>query len=93
MLARNDVGGQSRIRGAFAVRLSVQLGDKPYLMGDAPCGTDATAFALLAGILTPFFTSQLRQRTAQFGNLTAYVDRLMPQYYPDFAWAEQQQAA
>jgi glutathione S-transferase len=73
--------------------LSVQLGDKPYLMGETPCGTDATAFAAVAGILTPFFTSQLRQRTEQFGNLTAYVDRMMLQYYPDFAWARLQQAA
>ena len=41
------------VRSLFA--LSVQLGDKPYLMGDTPCGTDATAFGALAGILTPFF--------------------------------------
>ena len=40
--------------------LSVQLGDKPYLMGDKPCGVDATAFGALAGILTPFFASKLR---------------------------------
>jgi glutathione S-transferase len=73
--------------------LSVQLGDKPYLMGEAPCGTDATAFGALAGILTPFFTSSLRERTEQFGNLTAYVDRMMLQYYPDFAWASLRQAA
>ena len=43
------------VRSLFA--LSVQLGDKPYLMGDTPCGTDATAFGALAGILTPFFDS------------------------------------
>ena len=79
------------VRSLFA--LSVQLGDKPYLMGDAPCGTDATAFGALAGILTPFFTSQLRERTEHFQNLTDYVDRMMLQYYPDFAWASQQQAA
>src|SRR5712671_6236693 len=60
-------------RSLFA--LSVQLGDKPYLMGDTPCGTDATAFGALAGILTPFFASQLRERAEQFQNLTAYVDR------------------
>ena len=48
------------VRSLFA--LSVQLGDKPYLMGDTPCGTDATAFGALAGILTPFFDSQLRER-------------------------------
>ena len=33
------------VRSLFA--LSVQLGDKPYLMGDTPCGTDATAFGAL----------------------------------------------
>jgi hypothetical protein len=62
-------------------------------MGDTPCGTDATAFGALAGILTPFFTSHLRQRTEQFGNLVAYVDRMMLQYYPEFAWMPLRQAA
>jgi glutathione S-transferase len=79
------------VRSLFA--LSVQLGDKPYLMGDSPCGTDATAFGALGGILTPFFSSQLRERTERFENLTAYVDRMMQQYYPDFAWAPLRQAA
>ena len=78
-------------RSLFA--LSVQLGDKPYLMGETPCGTDATAFGVLAGILTPFFTSELRQRTEKFGNLTAYVNRMMLRYYPEFAWIPQRQAA
>ena len=73
--------------------LSVQLGDKPYLMGDSPCGTDATAFGALAGILTPFFDSQLRERTDRFENLSAYVDRMMVRYFPDFAWAPLKQAA
>ena len=63
------------------------------IWGEAPCGTDATAFGVLAGILTPFFSSPLRQRTEQYGNLTAYVDRMMLRYYPDFAWAPQRQAA
>ncbi len=79
------------VRSLFA--LSVQLGDKPYLMGDLPCGTDATVFAMLAGILTPYFTSALRERTLQFGNLVAYVDRLMDRYYPEFVWTPQQEAA
>jgi hypothetical protein len=48
---------------------------------------------MLAGILTPFFTSQLRERTEQFQNLTDYVDRMMQQYYPDFAWTPVRQAA
>ena len=73
--------------------LSVQLGDKPYLMGEKPCGTDATAFGVLAGILTPFFASKLRTRAEEFENLAAYVERMMQQYYPDFAWKEQREAA
>jgi glutathione S-transferase len=66
--------------------LSVLLGGKIYLMGQEPCGTDATAFAALAGILTPFFDSPLRQRALQFANLINYVDRVMLLYYPDYAW-------
>jgi hypothetical protein len=62
-------------------------------MGETPCGTDATAFGALAGILTPFFVSKLRERAQRFQNLTAYVDRMMLRYYPDFAWAPLRQAA
>jgi len=39
-------------------------------MGDAPCGTDATAFGVLAGS-DAVLTSPLRERAEQFGNLTA----------------------
>ena len=78
------------VRSLFA--LSVQLGDKAYLMGEEPCGTDATAFGALAGILTPFFDSTLRERAEKFDNLTAYVDRMMARYYPEFAWKALQQA-
>jgi glutathione S-transferase len=79
------------IRSIFA--LSVQLGDKPYLMGGTPCGVDSTAFGALGGILTPFFVSKLRGQVEKFDNLTAYVGRMMQRYYPDFAWAPVQEAA
>jgi glutathione S-transferase len=78
-------------RSLFA--LSVQLSGRPYLFGDKPCGADATAFGALAGTLTPFFDSKLRERTELFQNLTAYVDRMMLQYYPDFAWTPVREAA
>jgi glutathione S-transferase len=79
------------VRSLYA--LSLQIDEKPYLMGDEPCGTDATAFGALAGILTPFFQSKLRLRAEALENLTAYVDRMMEQYYPEFAWASLRQAA
>jgi glutathione S-transferase len=82
---------------ALAIRsvlaLSVQLGDKPYLMSDRPVGVDATAFGALAGILTPFFASRLRREVEKFDNLTAYVERMMRNYYPDFAWSQVRESA
>ncbi|HWD48636.1 MAG TPA: glutathione S-transferase family protein [Rhizomicrobium sp.] len=70
--------------------LSAFLGDKLYLMGETPCGADATAFGFIASVLTPFFTGDLRKRAERHSNLVAYRDRMMLQYYPDF---EQKQAA
>lgn len=73
--------------------LSLLLAAKPYLMGERPCGVDATAFAMLAGIMTPYFESPLRIRLLHFGNLIAYVDRMMAQFYPEHAWQRQAAAA
>ena len=73
--------------------LSVGLAENPYLMGERPCGTDATMFGVIAGILTPFFDSPLRRRAQQFANLNAYVERMMAQYYPDHSWSPSALAA
>lgn len=67
--------------------LSAILGDKPYLMGEQPSGVDAIAFAQLAGLLTPHFTSPLRRQAEGFPNLGAYADRMMARFYPDFVWS------
>jgi glutathione S-transferase len=66
--------------------LSQCLTEHRYLMGNRPCGTDATAFGALAGILTPFFDSPLRRRVQQFDRLNGYVDRMMARYYPEHPW-------
>ena len=55
--------------------------------GNVVAGVDATLFGALAGIMTPFFSSKLRNEVREFGNLTAYVDRMMQRYYPEFSWA------
>lgn len=62
------------------------LGDKPYLLGAEPCGADATALGVLAGVLTPFFDSPLRRLAESYPAITAYVDRMMGQFYPEFEW-------
>lgn len=73
--------------------LSTLLGGKLYLMGNMPCGADATAFAVLAGLMTPFFESPQRQHALTLGNLTDYVERMMELFYPEHAWAPRQRAA
>src|ERR1700726_3900280 len=54
-LGRHAPAEAAVLAGRLLFGLAVQLGDKPYLMGEWPCGPDATAFGALAGILTPFF--------------------------------------
>ena len=61
------------------------LGDKPYLMGDRPCGADAAIFPMMAHALCPHFDTAIRTRAEQHPNLVAYNDRLMAQYFPEFA--------
>ncbi len=64
--------------------LSGILGDNGYLMGPEPCGADATAFAMLAGILTPYFETPLRDVALSHRNLVSYSGRLMQHFYPAF---------
>jgi glutathione S-transferase len=64
--------------------LSQILGDNKYLMGNEPCGADATAFAFVAGSLAKIFESPLQVKAASLDNLVAYNDRMMAEFYPGF---------
>ncbi|HWA29734.1 MAG TPA: glutathione S-transferase family protein [Rhizomicrobium sp.] len=64
--------------------LSIILGDKPYVMGEDVTGVDATAAGMIASVLTPFFTGELRRRAEQYANLVAYRDRMFARFYPQF---------
>jgi glutathione S-transferase len=64
--------------------LSVLLGDKTYLFGDTPCGTDATAFAFVAESISPKIASPMREATLAKANLVAYRDRMLAAYFPKF---------
>lgn len=73
------------VRSIHAV--ATLLSDRPYLMGERVSAVDATAFGVLASILTPFFDTPLRDAVAARPNLVAYVDKLMRRYYPEHDWA------
>jgi len=81
--------GFGRMRRSDIERLAIAdieaiadfLGNKPYLLGDAPCGADATLFAFLMGALCPAFETPIRSATEAQPALVAYVDRRRARYF------------
>ena len=69
-------------RGLDAI--STLLGDNPFLMGDAPCGADATLFAFMNVLLCPAFGAPSVTIARGRANLVDYSARLAAQYFPDF---------
>lgn len=66
--------------------LELFIGDKPYLMGEEPCGADAFVFATLAAAMTPFFDTPVREDAISRPRLVVYVSRMMDRFYPEFEW-------
>ena len=60
--------------------LSAQLGDKPFLMGERPCGADAGVFGQVAGAVSPYFDNELTALARSYPNLLAYSERLLAKY-------------
>jgi glutathione S-transferase len=67
--------------------LAMQIGEKPYLMGNKPCGADATAFAFAVSVLTPYFSGPLTDAAYLQPGLSSYAERMMRRYYPEMAKA------
>jgi len=65
--------------------LATLIGEKLYLMGDTPCGTDGFVFGIVTAILTPPIESPLRAAMVAHANLVAYRDRLTRQFFPDLS--------
>jgi len=71
-----------RLGGDDLAALSVQLGDKPYLLGDTSSSIDAALYGVLAHILFPPFDSPLKNKVLSLGNLGPYAERIRQSYYP-----------
>jgi glutathione S-transferase len=61
--------------------LASLLGEKAFLMGDQPCGADATVFAFVAGFLAPVFVTPIRSAAEKHQNLVGYRDRILQHYF------------
>lgn len=59
------------------------LGDKPFVLDDRPSALDATAFAMLTGVLWAPFENPLKDFARAQPNLVAYCDRMAAAYWSD----------
>jgi glutathione S-transferase len=86
-LGRHSAADLAAIASRDVAAVADVLGDQPYLMGDKPCGADATVFAFVAGALCPLFDTPIRTAAESHPNLVAYAARMQARYYPDLALA------
>lgn len=84
-IGRHGLDDLARLARHGYASLAQLLGDRPYILGDRPCGADASVFAQLASVLTPWFESPVRDAAAAHDNLVAYSRRMMAAHFPDFA--------
>lgn len=61
--------------------LALAIGEKPYLMGEAPCGADAAIFANIALLMDAATVSPTRDAALAKPNLVAYRDLMMQRYF------------
>lgn len=61
--------------------LAAILGDRPFLMGEKPCGADATVFGMLNAILISPLESPMRDAAAARADLVAYNERMTARYF------------
>ena len=76
--ARDDIYslGVSDVRA-----LADWLGEKPYFMGEAPSGVDATVYSFTENILTPPFETPMKAEAMKHPNLVAYTKRMRERYF------------
>ncbi|MCP5084614.1 MAG: glutathione S-transferase family protein [Alphaproteobacteria bacterium] len=67
--------------------LAAVLGDKPYLLGDRPCGFDASCYGFVSGATVPLFDHPTSAAAKKHPNLVAYCERMREEYFPELSQA------
>jgi glutathione S-transferase len=57
------------------------LGEKPYFMGEAPTGVDATVYAFTENLITPPFETPMKAEALRHANVVAYTRRMRERYF------------
>jgi glutathione S-transferase len=82
-IGRHSAAEADRLGVRDIEALAALIGDKPFLLGDAPHAADATVFAFLASIMAPIAESAMRDAALAKPSLVAYRDRMMARFFPD----------
>ncbi len=59
------------------------LGNKNFLLGDEPCGFDASVQPMIWGAECPLFKSEIGEYIRAFPKLMAYIKRVKELYFPN----------
>ena len=68
--------------------IALQLGDRPFLLGDEPTCPDASVASVLIAAATEFFDTPLSGLVRQHTNLVDYTDRVKARYFAHVLWPE-----
>jgi glutathione S-transferase len=72
-----------RLGGKYLDAVAVQLGDKPFMLGETPTSLDATAYGFLANLVGGEFDSPLNRQVRSTPALVAYCERVRQRYFAD----------
>jgi glutathione S-transferase len=80
---RHTLAEQNRLAVADIDAIANFLGEKPFLMGERPCGADAAVFGFVTQLLIPLFVTPIRAAAEKHQNLVSYRNRILRHYFPD----------
>ncbi len=81
-IGRHSPAERQLLAERAALAVAQCLGDKSWLMGEAPCGADATAYAMISSAICPLFEGPVRRAFEQHDNLVAYARRGTARWFP-----------
>lgn len=82
--ARHSILDVSKLLHDDLRAVSTILGDKPYLLGDAPCDADAAVFGALDQMVHGCTVSpELNEMLKQYPSLCQYTQRIHGRFFAD----------
>lgn len=83
-LGRHDADSIYEFGKADIQALSDLLGDKAFMLGKRPSGLDASAFAMIANVLSKSTPNPLSDYAHTLDNLKPYAERCRQRWFPNF---------